>query len=543
MDNTLVLHTGRDAAEQEYAEYIKTMVGADACTGFGDLTDISPYGNIIFIFLYRDAKLPETVEDLFFERAGELKGRRIELVGIGASQEGFAGSVRELADMCGVEAGCRFIRESSHVYMEKTGGDRGRLLFVRELEPVEPEKAEETASEPARAEKLPEAEAIRPAETETIRPAEAPGEKTPVNDAGEPEEVPEDREAVAESSEEEAPAESFMDEEALAAAVRAMMAESEETVSQITDEVSAQFPDEEDTENEEPGGKPEEPVEDEPEEEGSEDGGAVVEVADREAVLEDRGEVGDGHDDPVGDGASETDSRDGGPDGEDSREESPEERETEPAGEVLPEEAPREESSRDPVGAVSWELASGETLKKYIRRAAGEEPWPKDEEMPAAKPQERREEPSGTGYRFIEEPVTAEEPAYEPPLGLKDLEAMEAEEAAEAVSRRERRKEREERAEEPGDSIIARAAAKILAFLRGGKDEEEDLDFGDEESAPPKENSFLRKLREDVGVYDEEDEAGDAEPAGDYDEDDSEEFEDDADFSDSFEDEEDEEDF
>ena len=74
------------------------------------------------------------------------------------------------------------------------------------------------------------------------------------------------------------------------------------------------------------------------------------------------------------------------------------------------------------------------------------------------------------------------------------------------------------------------------------------LDFDDEEreTKPGKdgEKSFFERLREDVGVYDEDEEDTPAEePQGDYDEDDEEEFEDDADFSDSFEEDEDEDEF
>ena len=52
MDNKMILHTGSDCLEQEYAEYIKDRVGAGACTGLGELGDISSVTEIICIFRY-----------------------------------------------------------------------------------------------------------------------------------------------------------------------------------------------------------------------------------------------------------------------------------------------------------------------------------------------------------------------------------------------------------------------------------------------------------------------------------------------------------
>ena len=74
MNNKLILHTGSDRLETEYAEYIRDRVGAGMCTGLGELGDLSEVEEItcIFRYEYKNAALPEAVEDLFFERAGEL---------------------------------------------------------------------------------------------------------------------------------------------------------------------------------------------------------------------------------------------------------------------------------------------------------------------------------------------------------------------------------------------------------------------------------------------------------------------------------------
>ncbi len=566
MNNTFVLHTGRESLEQEYAEYIKDRVGAQACTGLGELADISGCGTIIFVFRYADARLPEIVEDLFFERAGELTGKEIRLIGIGPSSDDFREKTEELIGMCGVSASCYFLKEAIRIFEEKVNGRDGRVLFVRELEPegdeiwlepealteepaMVPEKAEEKAPEAARKEEAPEEEILPEVlPVELLLGGEASGEEAPAEPGKAAAEADEDA-PEGEPLEEGTP-ETYMDEAALAEAVRAMMAESEETVNQVTDEVSAEFPDEEEAENEKPSAEPSERDEQNDDEESREDGGEIIGEDDREAAEEDPreagGAVGDSLGDPYDDWDPAKSGRDDRKSGEIRIEEHHEERKEEPAGEVLPEEKAEKEPARDAVGAVSWELSSGETLKKYIRRANGEEPWP-EEEMPAP---EKEEDTRSRGYRFVDEPVTApEEPSNEPPLGLKDLEAMEAEEAAEAVNRRERRKEREEREEEPENNIIARAAAMILSFFRGSREEDEALDFGDEEkesgSEAPKGKSFLNRIRDEVGVYDDEEEIPGvvAEPVGDYDEEDAEEFEDDADFFDSLEEDEDEEDF
>lgn len=572
MNNTLVLHTGSDRLEQEYAKYVKERVGAKACTGLNEIGDISSFDEIICVFRYeyKNAALPEAVEDLFFERAEKLAGKKVEFAGFGERSDGFRKAVADLSSMCGVSAVFRFLKESTHVYVEHTDKEGERVLFVREIKPetVEPEPAEEIPEAPAVIEP-----AAVPAEEKTVTaakepaaapagvPTEAPAEKEPAEEPAaaekapesskEPEEVPE-----AEAENEEPPMkstpETYMDEAALAAAVRAVIAESEETISQVTDEVSAEFPDEEEAENEEPGEESEDRVGDGPaaesraqsEEINREDDGQSRE----ETPVETGGEVSDGGDDTYDDWDPAKSGRNDSEGGQVSLEEHPKEREEEPAGEVLPEETAQKEPAHDPVGVFSWNLSSGEALKKNIRRANGEEPWPEEEIEP---PKPKKEPAEGKSYRFIDESVTApEEAVYEPPLGLSDLEAMEAEEAAEAVNRRERRKERAEREEEPEEGIIARAAAKILAFFRGNREEEEDLDFGDDEkeagSGKSGDKSFFDKIRDDVGVYDEDDGEfrDDAEePQSDYDEDDVEEFDDDADFSDSFEEDEDEDDF
>ncbi|MBR6398365.1 MAG: hypothetical protein IKI12_00655 [Lachnospiraceae bacterium] len=576
MNNKLILHTGSDRLETEYAEYIRDRVGAGMCTGLGELGDLSEVEEItcIFRYEYKNAALPEAVEDLFFERAGELAEKKVKCIGFGERSDGFAEAVAELTGMCGVRASYRFLKESSRIYAEHTDREEGRVMFVRELMPEEaeaqnaaapvreipakeeekgpvfisgeemkePETAGETpekAAEPAEPTEEPAAE---PAEAEEAAPAEEPALKSGDDSAG--------SEAVPES-----PA-TYMDEAALAEAVRAVIAESEETISLVTDEVSAEFPDEEEAEDEERGRESEDHRESRPHAESGEGGEEIISEADEGSHEEDSreagGEIDNGGADSYDDWDPGKDSRSDRKGGQIRVEEPHEEGEKEPAGEILQEETVQEESAKgtDAVGTFSWELKSGEALKKYIRRANGEEPWPEEEPEPA--PETPRKETSaseGKSYRFVDESVTEpEEAAYEPPLGLSDLEAMEAEEAAEEVDRRERRKERIEREEEAEEGIIARAAARILAFFRGSRDESEDLDFDDEEreTKPGKdgEKSFFERLREDVGVYDEDEEDNPSEePQGDYDEDDEEEFEDDADFSDSFEEDEDEDEF
>lgn len=581
MNNTLVLHTGGDRLEQEYAKYISGRVGG-TCTGLSELGDISSFDEIICIFRYasQNAALPEAVEDLLFERAGEIAGKKVKFVGFGERSDGFREAVEELSGMCGVEADCRFLKETARIYTEHTDGEDKSVVFVRSLR-AERREAGQTAavasesgmadvpSESGMADVPSESEAAEtpenlPAEDEAAEtPAAAPSES---GEAGQPasaeiaEEPAEEPGEV--SSEEQEPGkkadagstdpETYMDEAALAAAVRAVIAESEEMISQVTDEVSAEFPDEEEAEDEEPS-----------EESYERDGG--ISDAESGSGREDRlreahkevegqvsweagGPVRDGGDDSYDDWDPGKDTRSGRDGGEIRLEEPQKEHKEEPAGEILPKETVQEEPSHDTVGQFSWELKSGETLRTYIRRANGEEPWPAEEyDLPKPK----KEPQEGKSYRFVDESVTLpEEAVYEAPLGLSDLEALEAEEAAEEVNRRERRKERTEREEEPEEGIIARAAARILAFFRGSRDEDEELDFDDEEKEPGNAKSagksFFDRLRDDVGVYDEDDEdfrEDGEEPQSDYDEDDEEEFEDDEDFSDSFEEEEDEEDF
>ena len=63
MNNKLILHTGSDRLETEYAEYIRDRVGAGMCTGLGELGDLSEVEEIICIFRYeyKNAALPEAV--------------------------------------------------------------------------------------------------------------------------------------------------------------------------------------------------------------------------------------------------------------------------------------------------------------------------------------------------------------------------------------------------------------------------------------------------------------------------------------------------
>ena len=144
MNNKLILHTGSDRLETEYAEYIRDRVGAGMCTGLGELGDLSEVEEItcIFRYEYKNAALPEAVEDLFFERAGELAEKKVKCIGFGERSDGFAEAVAELTGMCGVRASYRFLKESSSIYAEHTDREEGRVMFVRELMPEEAEAHE-----------------------------------------------------------------------------------------------------------------------------------------------------------------------------------------------------------------------------------------------------------------------------------------------------------------------------------------------------------------------------------------------------------------